>query len=75
MANLQDQYGKNPGETEIECLWRVSLTRGDRMLLNGKKANGYWEPDIFLNAVPNAPDDPYLLASRQTYWAYSVVPV
>ncbi|XP_052631213.1 uncharacterized protein LOC128136111 [Harpia harpyja] len=69
MANLQECYGHKLGETETEYLWRVCLTGGDRILLNGDEADGFWGPGVFLNAGPAPPDDPRSITSRVAYWA------
>ena len=69
IAHLQDRYGRKPGETETEYLWRVSLNGGDRILLDGNEASGYWGPGVFLDAGPNPPNDPHSLTSRVAYWA------
>ncbi|GAB0205021.1 hypothetical protein GRJ2_002967700 [Grus japonensis] len=69
IANLQERYSRKPQETETEYVWRVSLTGGDRILLNGDEANAFWGPGVFLNAGPNPPDQPHSLTSRVAYWA------
>uniref|UniRef100_A0A8B9NK43 Uncharacterized protein n=1 Tax=Accipiter nisus TaxID=211598 RepID=A0A8B9NK43_9AVES len=72
MANLQECYGCKPGATENEYLWRVCLTGGDRILLNGDEANGFWGLGVFLNAGPASPDDPHSITSRVAYWARGI---
>lgn len=67
LANLQECYGRKPGETETEYLWRVSLTGGDRVLLNGEEANGFWGPGVFLNSGPDPPNDSHSITSRIAY--------
>lgn len=68
-ANLQNQYSRNPGETETEYLWRLSLTGRDRIVLNGNKANSYWGTGVFLITVCNPSNDSHSLTSRVAYWA------
>lgn len=69
MDDLQDKYGTKPEETETEYLWTVSLTGGDRILLNGNETSGYWGPGVFLNTGLNLPNDPNSLTSRVAYRA------
>ena len=69
MANVQKHCGRNLGEAETEYLWRACRTRGDRILLNGDEASGFWDPGVFLNSGPEHPNDPHLITSRVAYWA------
>lgn len=66
MDDLQDKYGRKPEETETEYLWTVSLTGGDRILLNGNETSGYWGPGVFLNTGLNLPNDPNSLTEWHT---------
>lgn len=47
MANLQECYSPKPGETGTEYLWCICLPRGDRVLLSGEEAKGFWGRAVF----------------------------
>lgn len=67
MDDLQDRYGRKPEKTETEYLWTVSLTGGDRILLNGDETSGYWGPGVFLNTGLKLLNGPNSLTSRVAY--------
>lgn len=72
LVELQEKYSRQPGETEVEYVWRVSLSGGDRILLSEEEAEGYWGPGVFLTTT--AGDHNYSLTARAAYWAGSINP-
>ncbi|GAB0210313.1 hypothetical protein GRJ2_003497100 [Grus japonensis] len=72
LAKLQEKYSRNPEESETEYVWRVSLTGGDRILLNEEEAGGYWGPGVFLTTTPG--NHNYSLTMRAAYWAGGIDP-
>ncbi|XP_074965396.1 uncharacterized protein LOC142064386 [Phalacrocorax aristotelis] len=69
LANLQEKYGRKTGESETEYLWRVSLTGGDRIMLDQGVAAGFWGPGVFLNEGPDPNTEPHSITRRVAYWA------
>lgn len=41
LAKLKKDFGRTPRELEMEYVWRISLSGGDRILLSEKEAEGY----------------------------------
>lgn len=72
LVELQEKYSRQPGESEVEYVWRVSLTGGDRILLSEEEAEGYWGPGVFLTTT--AGNHNYSLTARAAYWAGSKNP-
>jgi len=72
LAKLQEKYSRCPEESEIEYVSRVSLTRGDRILLNEEEAGGYWGPGVFLTITLG--NHNYSLTMRAAYWAGGINP-
>jgi len=70
LVKLQEKYSRHPEEPEMEYVCRVSLTRGDRILLNEEEARGYEGPGVFLTTTLG--DHNYLLTLRSAYWAGSI---
>lgn len=68
MANLQEKYKRQTGEIETEYIWRLYLTGGDDVLLDGAESYGFWGAGIFLDHGPQPPNEPHSLTSRVAYW-------
>ena len=73
LGKIQEKYSRGPRETETEYMWRVSLTRGDRILLSEDEARGYWGPGVFLTT--NDDREPWSLSQRVAYWAGGLDPM
>jgi len=69
---LQEKYSRHPEESETEYVCRVSLTGGDRILLNEEEAGGYWGLGVFLTTTPG--NHNYSLTMRAAYWAGGIDP-
>ncbi|KFO09750.1 hypothetical protein N312_13619, partial [Balearica regulorum gibbericeps] len=67
LAKLQEKYSRQAKETEMEYVWRVFLTGGDRTRLSEEKAQGYWGPGVFLTVDDE--QEPWSLTQRVVYLA------
>lgn len=53
----------------MEYVWWVSLTGGDRILLNGDEENRYCGQGVFINCGPKPPDASLSVTGKVVYWA------
>ncbi|KFQ42709.1 hypothetical protein N333_00184, partial [Nestor notabilis] len=72
LLKLQEKYSRQSGESDVEYVWRVSLTGGDQVLLSEEEARGFWGPGVFLTVAPG--DHNYSLTARAAYWAGGIDP-
>ncbi|XP_071657677.1 uncharacterized protein [Patagioenas fasciata] len=73
LAKLGEKYSRLAMETEMEYVWRVSLTGGDRIRFSEEESQGYWGPGIFLTVEDDR--EPWSLTQRAAYWAGGLNPL
>lgn len=52
LGALQPKLLCSPGETETECLWRISVLRGDQIMGSDKELCGFGGPGMVLSDGP-----------------------
>ncbi|XP_075595306.1 LOW QUALITY PROTEIN: uncharacterized protein LOC142599320 [Balearica regulorum gibbericeps] len=73
LMKLKKEFGRTPKESEMEYVWRVSLSGGDQILLSEREAEGYWGPGVFLTTGNH--HAPWSLTQRAAYWAGGLNPL
>ncbi|XP_074996699.1 LOW QUALITY PROTEIN: uncharacterized protein LOC142078063 [Calonectris borealis] len=78
LAKLKKDFGQVRemyliGSSEMEYVWRVSLSGGDQILLSEKEAEGYWGPGVFLTTGNYCA--PWSLTQWTAYWVGALNPL
>uniref|UniRef100_A0A8C8A739 Uncharacterized protein n=1 Tax=Otus sunia TaxID=257818 RepID=A0A8C8A739_9STRI len=73
LAKMKRVFGRLPKESEMEYVWRVSLTGGDQIQLSEKEASGYWGHGVFLTTGDGRA--PWSLTQRAAYGAGGLNPL
>ncbi|XP_069626013.1 uncharacterized protein [Haliaeetus albicilla] len=73
LTKLRKDFSRMAKESEMEYVWRVSLSGGDGILLSEKEAEGYWGPGVFLTTGDYRA--PWSLIQRAVYWAGGLNPM
>ncbi|XP_066194256.1 uncharacterized protein [Sylvia atricapilla] len=73
LAKIKKEYSCLPSESEMEYVFRVSLTGGDQIKLSEQEASGYWGHGIFLTTGNT--HAPWSLTQRAAYWAGGLNPL
>jgi len=68
----KDKYSRQPSESAVEYMWRVSAKDGDRIMLSEDEVGDSWGPGVFLTTIPA--DHCYSLTARAAYWAGGMDP-
>lgn len=54
LVKFRKEYSQTPKESEIEYVWRVSLTWGDQILFSEKETEGCWGQVMTLISYPKS---------------------
>jgi len=72
LERIKEKYSRQPSESAVEYVWRVSAEGGDRIMLSEDEAGDSWGPEVFLTTMPG--DHCYSLTARAAYWAGGMDP-
>uniref|UniRef100_A0A8C3QR24 Uncharacterized protein n=1 Tax=Cyanoderma ruficeps TaxID=181631 RepID=A0A8C3QR24_9PASS len=72
-AKLKKEYSCLPSESEMEYVFRISLTGGDQIQLSEQEASGYWGHGVFLTTGNTRA--PWSLTQRAAHWAGGLSPL
>ncbi|KAK4819789.1 hypothetical protein QYF61_011389 [Mycteria americana] len=72
LIKIQEKFSRQPGESEVEYVCRVSLEGGDRIMLSEEEAGGFWGLGVFLTTTPG--EHNYSSTARAAYWAGGIDP-
>ncbi|XP_066194410.1 LOW QUALITY PROTEIN: uncharacterized protein [Sylvia atricapilla] len=73
LAKIKKEYSCLPSESEMEYVFRVSLTGGDQIKLSEQEASGYCGHGVFLTTGNT--HAPWSLTQRAAYWAEGLSPL
>jgi len=72
LERIQEKFSRQPSESAVEYVWRVSAEGGDRIMLSEDEAGDTWGPGVFLTTMPG--DHCYSITARAAYWAGGMDP-